>query len=206
MNRLDWEDAARRLQTDVDPHHQGVDNNSMVHASRTNHPWLNFNTYQMYTVDEPHVSMSANVGWERLDPPSLDLQSKQSTVEDPDGEPLEIDEEDPELARKRKELREIEEQIMHKKVALALKHVEPFVKKTAPGFSSSEQSATCKGETLRDRVDVILQRQRSLSFLSKVSSGRRSLIYKYIYIYSSLIISAVYFPFRLFRSSLPKRE
>lgn len=176
MNRLDWEDAVRRLQKNVDPNHQSDVNNSMGHTSRTNNLWENFRNYQMYTVNEPHVSMRVNVGWERLGPPSHDFQNKQSTVEDPDGEPLEMDDEDPELARKRKELREIEEQIMQKKVALALKQVEPFVKTTTLGVSCNEQSATRKGESLRDRVNVILQQRHCLSFLSKVSSRRHRLI------------------------------
>lgn len=176
MNRLYWEDAAGRLQKNVDPNHQSPVDNSMGHASTTTNLWENFSNYQTYTVNEPHVSMRVNVGWERPSPPSHDFQNKQSTFEDPDGEPLEMDEEDPELARKRKELKEIEEQIMQKKVALALKHVEPFVKKTTPGFSCSEQSATRKGETLRDRVNLILQQQHSLGFLSKVSSSHHGLI------------------------------
>ncbi|XP_026216659.1 zinc finger protein 318-like [Anabas testudineus] len=123
-------------------------------------------------INEPHGSRRVNVGWERLSPPSHDFQNNQSTAEDPDGEPLEIDDEDPELTRKRKELREIEEQIMQKKFALALKQVEPFVKKTAPGFACNEQSSTHKGETLRDRVNAILQQRCSPSFLSKSPKQR----------------------------------
>lgn len=174
MNRPDWEDAARRLQHNVAPNHQSGVNNNMGLTSRTSYDWDPFYNYPQYTVNEPQGSRRVNVGWERLSPPSHDFQNNQSTAEDPDGEPLEIDDEDPELTRKRKELREIEEQIMQKKFALALKQVEPFVKKTAPGFACNEQSSTHKGETLRDRVNAILQQRCSPSFLSKVSSSRHT--------------------------------
>lgn len=176
MNRLDWADAVRRLQRNVDPNHQSCVNNSMGHTSSTDNDWDTFYKYPRYIVNEPHGSMGVNVEWETLSPSSHNVQNKQSSkLEDPDGEPLEMDNEDPELARKRKELREIEEQIIRKKVALALKKVEPFVKKTS-GFSCDEVSATCIGETLRDRVNVILQQRHSLTFLSKVSSSSHRLI------------------------------
>lgn len=166
MNPLDWEDAPRKLPRSLDPNHQSGVNNSTGSASRNT-----YCQYSRYTVDEPHSSMGVNVGRKKLSHPSHNLYSKESEVEDPDGEPLEMDEEDPELARKRKELRELQEKIMRKKVAIALKTVEPVVKKTmSPGFSCNEQSTTCKSAMLRDRVNVILQQRHTLSFLTKVSS------------------------------------
>ncbi|KAF3687162.1 hypothetical protein EXN66_Car002834 [Channa argus] len=60
---------------------------------------------------------------------------------------------------------------MQKKVALALKTVEPILMKTTPGFSGNQQLAACNGETLQDRVKRILQQRHSLSFL-KVQSPK----------------------------------
>lgn len=166
MNPLDWEDALQRLPRSLDSNHQSGVNKSTERASRNT-----YCQYSRHTVDEAHSSMGVNVGRKKLSPPSHNFYNKESEVEDPDGESLEMDEEDPELARKRKELRELEEKIMRKKVAIALKTVEPIVKKTmSPGFSYNEQSATCKSAMLRDRVNVILQQRHSLSFLTKVSS------------------------------------
>ncbi|KAM7393609.1 hypothetical protein PAMP_020467 [Pampus punctatissimus] len=85
------------------------------------------------------------------------------------------DEEDAELTRKRKQLREIEERIMCKKVAIALKTVEPIVKKASPSYSCNDQSATCKDASLRDRVNAILQQRHSLIFLTKsAQEGKNS--------------------------------
>lgn len=173
MNPLDWEDALRRLPRNLEPNHQsGVINSTGACTTRDT-----YCEFSRYTADEPHSSMGVNVGWKELGSPSHNFYSKESEVEDPDGEPLAMHEEDPELARKRKELREIEAQIIRKKVAIALKIVEPIVKKTtSPGFSSNEQSTTCKGPTLRDRVNVILQQRHTLNFLTKVSSRLRDQI------------------------------
>ncbi|XP_074487151.1 uncharacterized protein LOC141765116 [Sebastes fasciatus] len=165
-SRTDEWDMRRNL----DPNHQTDVNNSMENASITNTEWDTFCKYLRHTVHEAKSSMGENVGWRGLSPPSRNFHIRRdSAVEDPDGDPLEIDEEDPELARKRKELREIEERIIFKRAAIALKTVEPFVKKTtAPDFPCNEQAASCEGATLKDRVNVILQQRHPASLLSKV--------------------------------------
>lgn len=165
MNRIDG-DAVRRLQRNVDAIHQMCFKNSTGHTSITCE-WDTKDKYPRYAVHEPHGSMDANVGWLRPSPPAQNSPDKQlNPAEDPYGEPLEMDSEDPELTRKRNELREIEEQILQKKVAIALKNVEPFMKKTVPGFCN-EESTAC---TLRDRVNRILQQRQTVTVLRKVSS------------------------------------
>ncbi|XP_029364702.1 uncharacterized protein LOC115047722 [Echeneis naucrates] len=162
MNPPAWEDAFRRMQRHLaPPPYRAV--NDLIYCE-----------HSPCTADKSHNSTGVNVGWEELCPPSHNSDSKESEGQDPDGEPLEIDEEDAELMRKWKELREIEERIIFKKAAIALKTVEPFVKQTAaPGLSCYDQSATCQGGTLRDRVNRILKEQRSLGFLSEVGSSKR---------------------------------
>lgn len=79
---------------------------------------------------------------------------------------LEAERVDVELARKRKELEEIEERIMHKKVAIALKQATPLVESLSSGFSvGSDQS---NSSSLRDRVHRILQQRHPAGFLSQV--------------------------------------
>lgn len=171
MNPLDWEGDIRRLQRNQDPNHQTVDNGIMENASGTDTHWLTYCQYSRYTVEVPQNRLlDVNVGSEGLGPPSHNLYMKESAVEEPDGEPFEIDEEDQELTRKRKELREIEEQIMRKKVSIALKTVQPFVETLSPAILSNKQSETCNGATLKDRVNVILQQRHPVGFLSKVSN------------------------------------
>lgn len=169
MNPLDWGAAILRLQGSLDPNHQSVVENSMENPPRTSNDLTAYYQYSKYTVDGTHSSQGVNVTWKGLSPPSYNLDSNHSEVDNADGEPLEMDEEDPELARKRKELREIEEQILRKKASLALKK---FVKTVPP--DCNEQSDTCEGETLRQRVNVILQQRHSLGFLPKVRSPRNS--------------------------------
>lgn len=170
MNPLEWEDAIRRLQRIQDPNHPTIDNSTMENASRIDNDRHTYCQYSRYTDDEPQNRLlGANLGSEELGPPSHNFCMKESEVEDPDGESFEMDKEDPELTRKRKELREIEEQIMCKKVAIALKTVKPFVE-TSPAFPSNNHSDTCNGATLKDRVNVILQQRHPVSFLSKVSN------------------------------------
>ncbi|KAM7418439.1 hypothetical protein PAMA_015860 [Pampus argenteus] len=112
------------------------------------------------------TSTTSDTYCEYSSPPSRNFYSKESEAED---------EEDPELARKRKELQEIEERIMCKKVAIALKTVEPVAKKASPSFSCNDQSATCKGASLRDRVNAILEQRHSLIFLTKsAQEGKNS--------------------------------
>ncbi|XP_031722975.1 uncharacterized protein LOC116394208 isoform X1 [Anarrhichthys ocellatus] len=169
MNPLDWDHGAvRSFQRGLSPNHQNDVYNSMEDASVTNEEWHTFCKYARRTADETQSSM----GWEELSLPLHNVYTQDSEVEDADGEALEMDEEDPELARKRKELREIEEQILLKKAAIALKTVEPFVKSTtSPDFSCNE-SASCIGATLRDRVNLILKQQHPASCLSKVRSPK----------------------------------
>lgn len=170
MNPIDWE-AIQRLQRSLDPKHQSGANDSMETASGINNDCDTYCQYSRYTVHEQQGCVGVDVGRKGLGPPSHSLYIRESEVEDPDGEPLEMDEEDPELSRKRKELQEIEEQILQKKVAIALKKVEPFVKETTPtGFPRNERWAKCHGATLKDRVNVILQQRHSFSVLTKVSN------------------------------------
>lgn len=106
-------------------------------------------------------SMEMNVGWKGLRPASQKFYSEASEVEKPKEELLEIAEVDAELARKRIELREIEERIMRKRASIALKKIVLIEK--------NEQPPTCKGAALRGRVKAILQQRPSLSSLSHVS-------------------------------------
>ncbi|CAB1444896.1 unnamed protein product [Pleuronectes platessa] len=71
---------------------------------------------------------------------------------------------DMELARKCEELREIHQKIILKKASIALKALEP-------GLSSDAD--TSNGESLRDRVNFILQQRQSLSIWPKVLSPKR---------------------------------
>ncbi|XP_032417873.1 uncharacterized protein LOC116719464 isoform X2 [Xiphophorus hellerii] len=105
---------------------------------------------------QPH---SGGVAWKEQSSPSLNSP-------DPDGNPFNSeDEEDPELARKKRELQELHEQIMHKKTTIAIKAIEMIVKN--PDSPDDQEFDTYNPESLRDRVTEILQ-QRSFSFFSKV--------------------------------------
>lgn len=153
MNPLYWGDALQRLQTDI-----------MENGSETDNIWHIPCQYQRYAADEPQNRPQG------LCPPAYNFHVRESEVDDPDGEPLEIDEEDPELIRKQRELREIEEQIMHKKYVIALKAVQPCAETSSPAFPPDEPSVTCSGAALKDRVNVILRQRRPVSFLSNVSN------------------------------------
>ncbi|XP_035515827.1 uncharacterized protein LOC118326827 isoform X2 [Morone saxatilis] len=171
MNPFNWE-ALQRLQRNLDLNHQTVVNSSMHNAPGTDDSWDTYCQHSTYTVDEPQSSMGVHLS-EELCHPSQNFYIKEPEVEDPDGEPFEMDEEDPELKRKWIELREIEEKILRKKVAIALKKVEPFGKEATPlGLSCNEQSATCTSASLKDRVNLILQQRHSVSFLSVVRSSK----------------------------------
>lgn len=79
---------------------------------------------------------------------------------------LETERVDVELARKRKELEKIEERIMHKKVAIALKQARPLVESVSSGLpAGSDQSSSW---SLRDRVHRILLQRHPAGFLSQV--------------------------------------
>ncbi|XP_034543789.1 uncharacterized protein LOC117815890 isoform X2 [Notolabrus celidotus] len=99
----------------------------------------------------------------------------ESEADDPDGEPLLMEDEDPELARKRQELREIEEQIKQKRVSIALKKGEHIVNKATLDFSTNRESAECEGPTLRERVNAVLQKRHPDSLLSKGHSPKERL-------------------------------
>ncbi|XP_060940009.1 uncharacterized protein LOC133017813 [Limanda limanda] len=71
---------------------------------------------------------------------------------------------DMEFARKCEELREIQQKIILKKASIALKALEP-------GLSSDAD--TSNGESLRDRVNFILQQRKSLSIWPEVLSPKR---------------------------------
>lgn len=83
-----------------------------------------------------------------------------------DGVGLEVERVDVELARKRKELEEIEERIMHKKVAIALKQAKPLVESLSSGFYAGIDHSNSL--SLRNRVHQILQQQHPAGFLSQV--------------------------------------
>lgn len=170
MNPFEWEDVIERLRRNQDPNHQAIDNSTVENASRSHNDWDTPCQYSRYTVDKPRNRvLGVNFGSEELNAPSHTFYMKDSEVKDPDGELFEMDSDDPELTRKRKELREIEEQIMCKKVAIALKTVKPIVQ-TSPAFPSNKHSDTCNSASLKDRVKVILQQRHPVSFLSKVSN------------------------------------
>lgn len=80
---------------------------------------------------------------------------------------LEVKRMDVELARKRRELEEIEERIMHKKVAIALRQTKPpVVESQSSGFHAGFDQS--KGSSLRERVHRILQQRHPAGFLSQV--------------------------------------
>ncbi|XP_073330935.1 uncharacterized protein [Pagrus major] len=169
MNPLDWGGTFRSQQRNLDSAHQTVVDSSMETASGADNYWDTHCNYPRYTVDEPQSMLpGVNLGSKGLCPPLHNSYDQEVDLEDPSGKPFETDE-DPELRRKREELREIEEQIIRKKVSIALKTVKPLVEETSlTGFSSNEQSATCKTAALKDRVNAIIQQRHPVSFLSKV--------------------------------------
>ncbi|KAG7238218.1 hypothetical protein INR49_031133, partial [Caranx melampygus] len=166
MNPLDWENAFGRLEKHLDPNNSCVQN-SMGKSLRMNTDSSTYCEYSRYTVEKPHNGMGVNVGWKDISSSPPNFYRKEPGFDYPDGEPLEVEEEDSELARKRQELREIEERILMKRAAIALKAVEPFEN------NPEQRSATCHGESLRDRVNLILQQRHSVSFLSKIQSPKK---------------------------------
>lgn len=86
--------------------------------------------------------------------------------EDTDGDPL--DEEDPELARKKKMLQKLNEKILHKKAAIAIRTVKVSMKDPPEADGCrGEQTNLSEGGSLRDRVTQILL-QHQFSLYSKV--------------------------------------
>lgn len=90
--------------------------------------------------------------------PAVDEPSTMQQGFDPvmDEACLEVKRVDVELARKRRELEEIEERIMHKKVAVAFKQAKPMVESLSSGFHAGFDQS--KSSSLRDRVHRIMQR------------------------------------------------
>ncbi|XP_060903796.1 uncharacterized protein LOC132981758 [Labrus mixtus] len=172
MDSLLW-DAVQSLRRGRDPKHQSDANNSMDNASESNNnAQETYCEYSRCTNDRPQSIVGVNVGWEEPIPASCDFYNKESEAEDPDGAPLLEEDEDPELARKRNELREIEERIQQKRVSIALKKVVHVVNKASHGFSCNGESDGCEGPTLKGRVNAILQQRHSHSFLSKVHAPK----------------------------------
>lgn len=173
MNPLDWESTFGRLEIHLDPNNSCVENSMGKHL-RMNTDSSTYSECSGYTVEKPHNGMRLNVGWKDVSSCPPNFYRKEPGFDDPDGEPLEIEEEDSELARKQQELREIEERILMKRAAIALKAVEPYVNSPELG------SATCRGDSLRDRVNLILQQRHSVSFLSKVSGKTDHIIIRLV--------------------------
>lgn len=165
-------------QKTLDATHLSTVNISMGSASRTTNKQDSHCEYTKFIVDEPHISFGMKAGTEQLSPPLHNWRSEESAAEDPDGKPLEMEEEeeDPELVRKRKELKAIEEKIMLKKAAIALKMVTPFVKTlNLPGLTCDEQSAEHNGTSLRDRVNAILHQHHPPNYRRSKAQSKSSL-------------------------------
>ncbi|MEQ2270664.1 hypothetical protein XENORESO_007494 [Xenotaenia resolanae] len=161
MNPYDWRYSTQRLQTHLEPDHQRVisSSSSMGRVPRIAGDW---EIHPMHTAVQPH---SRIVSCRELTPPSQNFP-------DPDGKPLNLEEEDPELARKKRELQVLHEQIINKKATIAIKAIEMIVKNPSETDApDDDELETCRPETLRDRVREILQ-QRSFSFFSKVKLSK----------------------------------
>lgn len=94
---------------------------------------------------------------------------------DPGGPPEDITERDNELERKKKQLEEIQNRIIKKKAAIALKKIAPFLKESDEPDAKTENQLleTCLNPdevSLKDRVKCILQLKKSLG-LPKVSNA-----------------------------------
>lgn len=149
MNPPQWDDGRRRQE--LKPQHL---KSILKKVSKPDDDWRRYSQCPGPAGDEPStVQQGFTAGQQRLGPVT-------------DRAHLEAERVDVELARKRKELEEIEERIMHKKVAIALKQAKPLVESLSSGFSvGSDQS---KSSSLRDRVHRILQQRRPAGFLSQV--------------------------------------
>lgn len=166
MNPLDRRDTAQRL-------HRSEPDPSIEISHRTEHGWASYCQYSRYTVDEPQSSRGQTVAPKTLSPPSHNFYCKGSEVEDADGDPLEMDEEDPELVRKRRELQKIEQQILWKKVSIALKTIDPPVMENTPPEQSAQPNR--RDATLKERVNSILLQRHPASFLPKVRPPKETL-------------------------------
>ncbi|CAJ1053072.1 uncharacterized protein LOC117815890 isoform X1 [Xyrichtys novacula] len=147
-------------------------NSSKNETSETNDNQNSSCEFSRYTVDRPQSSAEVSERWEGPSSTSYDFSDKESEAEDPDGEPLVVEELDPELARKCKELREIEERIKQKKVFIALKKV---VKTSTLASTTNGELDGCGSPTLKDRVNAILQQRHSFVALLKNHSPQERL-------------------------------
>lgn len=163
MNPLDWGDAVRRRHT-----FRAIQDTT----NQTDNDRINYCPYSSSTFGGPQNWQPAeSARAEGLCPPSHNFDIKDSECDSPDGKPFEIEEEDPELTRKRKELKQIEDQIVQKKFAIALKTAKQCLEPSLPVCPSTERSDRCTLPALKERVNAILQRQHPVGFLSKVSNG-----------------------------------
>ncbi|RVE76557.1 hypothetical protein OJAV_G00009750 [Oryzias javanicus] len=154
MNPHDWSDSVQRLHPFSEAHHlRDAGSSERV-------PW-----------SEAELDLHR----ERLcgsDPrkPSPPIQNRNEFEPGyPDGEPMVLEEEDPELQRRKKELQEIEERIMYKKAFIAVKTIGLLEKK-----SLDKQLNTDQGETLKERVTAILQRH-PYSLIHKIQQPKERL-------------------------------
>lgn len=100
---------------------------------------------------------------------SADLRS--DATMDPGGPSVDISERDNELERKKKQLEEIQNRIIRKKAAIALKKITPFLKQSdKPPHIPLETCLNPDEVSLKDRVKCILQLNNSLG-LPKVSNA-----------------------------------
>lgn len=156
-----------------------LESSNTVKGRRMNpHDWSHVKRLQIrQEPDQQRVLMSSSVprltgDWDTFPVhPAVQLQSRSAAWREPsppdlDGKPLEQD--DPELIRKKRQLQELHDQIMQKKAKIAFKAIEiTGTNPSEPDVLDGKELATCNPGTLRDRVTEILQ-QRSFSFFSKV--------------------------------------
>ncbi|XP_074521453.1 uncharacterized protein LOC141787110 [Halichoeres trimaculatus] len=173
MDTLLW-DAIQSLRSCRNQ--QNVDNNSMCNASVTDSNQNAYREFSGHIVGKPQSSASGSEEWKGPTSTSYDYYNQESEAEDPDGVPLLIEDVDPELARKRKELHEIESRIKQKKVSIALKTVENVVNYPTEAPSTNGESDECEGPTLKERVHAILQHRRPNSSLSKVRTPPKGIL------------------------------
>lgn len=136
-------------------------------------PEMNFSTeaYRDLGID-PVCEREPLRGGDPMEAGSTSLIVDQDIDVDFDGEPVELSEDDQELARKKKELQLIEQQIIQKKASIAMKQVAPILKtmeiekmkkrKFAEVKNDLEQHQTTKyvkDVSFKDRIHGILQKR-----------------------------------------------
>ncbi|XP_020795504.2 serine/arginine repetitive matrix protein 2-like [Boleophthalmus pectinirostris] len=149
-----------------------------VGRERSQFEWDRYPQYSEYLIPSPgnRSTTGASSAWHRPGGSSQNChKEEQEDDDDLDGQLYESDKEDPELARKRKELQEIQEQIMQKRAFLALKTID--FETVNPGLFSEEVRPTESTETLQGRVKLILmQRNRVIRSKSPVAKTRQNSI------------------------------